>query len=206
MPERLQRPPGPEPHFLIGNFPLGSHDPLVLLSSWARQFGDIFYYRAGWIRVYFLNHPTLIEDVLVNQHQNFIKDRVLRNSRWFFGEGLLTSEGVQWLRQRRLIQPAFHRERVNAYASTITGYAEEMLATWEDGGELDIHKEMMYLTVRVVGKVLFNVEVGEDTRRIARALNVLMQQGTGGKMVLPAFVRFLPLPAVLQVRRAVREL
>jgi len=206
MPERLQRPPGPEPHFLIGNFPLGTHDPLVLLSGWARQFGDIFYYRAGWIRVFFLNHPTLIEDVLVNQHQNFIKDRVLRNSRWFFGEGLLTSEGVQWLRQRRLIQPAFHRERVNAYASTITGYAEEMLATWEDGSELDIHQEMMYLTVRVVGKVLFNVEVGEDTRRIARALNVLMQQGTGGKMVLPAFVRFLPLPAVLQVRRAVREL
>src|SRR5712692_1021647 len=76
------RPPGPEPHFLIGNFPLGSRDPLGLLATWAHQFGDIFYYRAGWIHVYFLNHPDHIESVLLTHHQNFVKDRVIRNSRW----------------------------------------------------------------------------------------------------------------------------
>ena len=58
------RPPGPKPHFLIGNFPLGRRDPLGVLTAWAREYGDIFYYRAGWIRVYFLNHPDYIESVL----------------------------------------------------------------------------------------------------------------------------------------------
>jgi len=72
------RPPGPEPHFLIGNFPLGSRDPLGLLATWAHQFGDIFYYRAGWIHVYFLNHPDHVESVLLTHHQNFVKDRVIR--------------------------------------------------------------------------------------------------------------------------------
>src|SRR2546422_11130122 len=98
MPNRsITRPPGPEPHFLIGNFPLGSPDPLAVFSGWAREFGDIFYYRAGWIHVYFLNSPELIESVLVTNQQNFRKDRVIQNSRWFLGQGLLTSEGSEWL-------------------------------------------------------------------------------------------------------------
>ena len=200
------RPPGPKPHFLIGNFPLGSRDPLGVLTAWAREYGDIFYYRAGWIRVYFLNHPDYIESVLVNQHQNFMKDQVIRNSRWLFGNGLLTSEGSDWLRQRRLSQPAFHRERIASYAKTMTSYTEEMLTTWKDGEARDIHQEMMRLTVRIVAKVLFSAEVAEETDEVAASLNVLMQQGSGGRMVLPAFFRYFPLPAMARVRRAARLL
>ncbi len=200
------RPPGPKPHFLIGNFPLGSRDPLAVLTLWARQFGDIFYYRAGWIDVFFLNHPDYIESVLMTNHRNFIKDRVMRNSRWFFGDGLLTSEGAQWMRQRRLSQPAFHRERIATYARTMTDYAEEMVGFWKECETRDIHQEMMRLTVKIVVKVLFNVAVTEECEKVSTALNVLMQQGTGGKMVLPAFIRYLPVPAVLRVRRAVRQL
>ena len=200
------RPPGPKPHFLIGNFPLGSRDPLAVLTLWARQFGDIFYYRAGWINVFFLNHPDYIESVLVTNHRNFIKDRVMRNSRWFFGDGLLTSEGAQWMRQRRLSQPAFHRERIATYARTMTDYAEEMVGAWKQRETRDIHQEMMRLTVRIVVKVLFNVAVTEECEQVSTALNLLMQQGTGGKMILPAFIRYLPIPAVLRVRHAVRQL
>src|SRR3989442_12151860 len=119
------RPPGPEPPFLIGNFPLGSRDPLGLLATWARQFGDIFYYRAGGIHVYFLNHPDHVESVLLTHPQNFVKDRVIRNSRCLFGEGLLTSEGAHWLRQRRLSQPAFDRDRIASSAGRVTPYADE---------------------------------------------------------------------------------
>jgi len=191
---------------LIGNFPLGSRDPLAVLTTWARKFGDIFYYRAGWVDVFFLNHPDYIESVLVTNHKNFIKDRVMRNSRWFFGDGLLTSEGAQWMRQRRLSQPAFHRERIAAYTRTMTDYAEEMMGLWKDGETCDIHQEMMRLTVKIVVKVLFNVAVTAEGEKVTAALNVLMQQGTGGKMVLPAFIRYLPVPAVLRVRRAVRQL
>src|SRR5437870_13119766 len=88
---RITRPPGPEPHFLIGNFPLGRPDPLAVFTGWAREFGDIFYYRAGWIHVYFLNSPELIASVLVTTQQNFWNDRVFRDNRWSLGLGLLPS-------------------------------------------------------------------------------------------------------------------
>jgi cytochrome P450 len=200
------RPPGPPPRFLVGNFPLFSHDPLAVFTRWAREFGDIFYYRAGWINVYFLNHPDLIEAVLVSQSQHFAKDKVIQNSRWFLGEGLLTSEGPEWRRQRRLCQPAFHRQRLASYGQTMTAYAEEMLATWRDGDVRDVHQEMMQLTMRIVAKVLFGVEVKQDTERVAGALNVLMRHTSGGRMILPPALRHLPFPALLRVKRAVREI
>jgi cytochrome P450 len=201
-----RRPPGPAPRFLIGNFPLFSSDPLAVFTRWAREFGDIFYYRAGWIQVYFLNHPDLIESVLVTQSQNFAKDKVIQNSRWFLGAGLLTSEGPEWRRQRRLCQPAFHRERLAGYGQTMAAYAEEMLATWQDHEIRDIHQEMMQLTMRIVAKVLFSVEVKGDTESVAGALNVLMRHSSGGRMILPPVLRHLPLPALIRVKQAVTEL
>jgi cytochrome P450 len=156
--------------------------------------------------VYFLNHPSLIESVLVSQSQNFAKDKVIRNSRWFLGEGLLTSEGSGWLRQRRLCQPAFHRERMSSYGRTMSGYTEEMLTTWENAEVRDIHQEMMQLTMRIVAKVLFSVEVKEDTERVAGALNVLLRHTSGGRMILPPIMRHVPVPAMIRVKRAVREL
>jgi len=200
------RPPGPPPHFLIGNFPLASPDPLAIFTRWAREFGDIFYYRAGWVHVYFLNHPDLIESALVTQQQNFRKDRVIQNSRWFLGDGLLTSEGPGWMRQRRLSQPAFNRERLASYAQTMSECTNETLAGWNDGEIRDIHQEMMQLTLRIVARVLFSVEVKEETERVSRALNVLMKHTSGARMILPPFVRYLPIPALARVRRAVREL
>ena len=203
---RITRPPGPEPHFLIGNFPLGRPDPLAVFTGWAREFGDIFYYRAGWIHVYFLNSPELIESVLVTNQQNFRKDRVIQNSRWFLGQGLLTSEGSEWLRQRRLCQPAFHRERLALYARIINGCAEEMLDSWKDGESRDVHQEMMQLTLRVVAKVLFSVDVKNESKEVAAALNLLMKHSSGARMLLPPWVRYLPLPFLIRVRRAVRQL
>ena len=200
---RIRRPPGPKPRFLVGNFPLGRPDPLAVFSGWAREFGDIFYYRAGWIHVYFLNSPELIESVLVTNQQNFRKDRVIQNSRWFLGQGLLTSEGGEWLRQRRLSQPAFHRERL---ARIINACAEEMLDSWKDGENRDVHQEMMQLTLRVVAKVLFSVDVKNESKEVAAALNLLMKHSSGARMLLPPWVRYLPLPFLIRVRRAVRQL
>jgi cytochrome P450 len=202
----MRRPPGPPPRFLIGNLPLFNADPLAIYTRWAREFGDIFYYRAAWMDVYFLNHPSLIESVLVSQSQNFAKDKVIQNSRWFLGEGLLTNEGSGWLRQRRLCQPAFHRDRMASYGHTMAAYTEEMLATWQNAEVRDIHQEMMQLTMRIVAKVLFSVEVKEDTERVAAALNVLMRHTSGGRMILPPILRHVPVPALMRVKRAVREL
>ena len=204
--QAVSRPSGPKPHFLIGNFPLASPDPLAIFARWAREYGDIFYYRAGWIHVYFLNHPDLIESVLVNQAQNFQKDRVIQNSRWFLGDGLLTSEGASWRRQRRLTQPAFHRQRLQAYAESILSSADQVLSSWKDGETCDLHQDMMQLTLRIVAKVLFGVDVQSETARVAQSLNLLMKHTSGARMILPPAVRHLPLPFLIRVRQAVRRL
>jgi cytochrome P450 len=201
----ITRPPGPKPHLLIGNIPLASRDPLSLFLRWAREFGDLFYYRAAWLHVYFLNHPDLIDFVLVRNSQAFQKDRVLRQSRWFFGEGLLTSEGDFWLRQRRLSQPAFHRERVASYARIMTDYAAKLVAGWQSGEIRNVHQEMMQLTLGIVVRALFNVEA-EQTARISAAVNALMHNATGIRMLLPPVGRYLPLPTMIAVRRAVQHL
>lgn len=189
--------------------PLASRDPLALFSKWAAEFGDIFYYRAAWIHVYFLNHPDLIEAVLVRNYQNFLKDHVVRKSRWFFGEGLLTNEGESWLRQRRLSQPAFHRERIASYARTMTAYTSRMLDRWESGIEaatpFDVHQEMMQLTLRIVVRALFNVEA-EQIGAISKAMNILMRNSSGVRMLLPPVARYLPTPAMIEFRRSVRQL
>jgi cytochrome P450 len=199
------RPPGPKPHFLIGNMPLASRDPLAVFTGWAGEFGDIFYYRAGWIHVYFVNRPDLIEFVLVRNHQNFLKDRVIQNSRWFFGEGLLTSEGERWKRQRRLSQPAFHRDRITLYATIMTNYAEQMLSLWQDGTVIDAHQEMMRLTLRIVVRALFDVEA-DETQEISRSLNVMMRNSTGVRLLLPPLFRLLPVPRMFEFRQAVSKL
>jgi cytochrome P450 len=201
----MLRPPGPKPHFLIGNMPLASRDPLSVFEKWAREYGDIFYYRAIWIHVYFLNHPDLIESVLVRNYQNFLKDHVIRKSRWFFGDGLLTNEGESWLRQRRLAQPAFHRERIAAYAKIMTGYADEMLSSWNAGDSRDVHQEMMQLTLKIVVRALFNVE-SQGIGQISAAMNVLMRNSVGIRLLLPPAARFLPTPAMIEFRRSVRQL
>lgn len=206
----MLRPPGPKPHFLIGNMPLAARDPLGVFSNWAAEFGDIFYYRAAWIHVYFLNHPDLIEAVLVRNYQNFLKDHVIRKSRWFFGDGLLTNEGESWLRQRRLSQPAFHRERVSSYARIMTEYTRQVLDAWETKFEktavpFDIHQEMMRLTLRIVVRALFDVET-EEIGAISNAMNILMRNTTGLRMLLPPVARYLPTPAMIEFRRSVRQL
>ena len=201
----MQRPPGPKPRFPVGNMPLASPDPLAVFRKWASEYGEIFYYRAAWLHVYFLNHPDLIEGVLVRNYQNFLKDRVIRKSRWFFGDGLLTNEGESWLRQRRLSQPAFHRERIASYAKIMTDHAEQLLAAWSDGETRDIHQEMMQLTLRIVVRALFNVEA-EEIGKISSAMNILMRNSTGIRMLIPPLFRHLPTPAMIEFRRAIRQL
>src|SRR5213079_3289280 len=97
-------PPGPKAHFLLGNLPEYRRDPLSFLSMCARDYGDVVLIRVAHLKAYILNHPDYIEEVLVTKNRSFIKDRTLRRRpfRLFFGNGLLTSEGDQWLRERRL--------------------------------------------------------------------------------------------------------
>jgi cytochrome P450 len=95
---------------------------------------------------------------------------------------------------------------MSSYGNTMSAFTEEMLAHWQDGEVRDIHQEMMQLTMRIVAKVLFGVEVKADTESVAGALNVLMRHTSGGRMILPPIMRHVPVPAMIRVKRAVREL
>ena len=96
MSTRRTLPPGPKGNLLAGSFPLAARDPLALYTEWSREFGDIFYYRSGFRRIYFLNHPDLVEQLLVTQAQKFKKDWVLRNARWLFGKPLPRRENSRF--------------------------------------------------------------------------------------------------------------
>jgi cytochrome P450 len=198
-------PPGPPGQFLIGSFPLGTSKPLQLLAEWARTYGDIFYYRAFTTPVYFLNHPDLVASVLVTHGRDFIKGRGLQVNQRLFGKGLLTSEGNLWLRERRLCQPAFRSERVQGYGELMVDYAERMLARWQPGESRDLCNEMRRLTLEIVAKTLFNVEIGDWVERVVAAAEPIMELNTRGRILVP-FMRYLPTPLNLRYRRAVRGL
>ncbi len=200
------RPPGPKSRGIIGNFPMGSGDPLGLFTRWSREFGDIFHYRVLNRHIYFLNHPDLIKDVLVTYHQNFIKGEAVRFNRRIFGDGLVANEGASWAQQRRIIQPAFHRESIQSYANTMVAYTERMLEAWHDGETHDIHQDMMRLTLEIVAMALFSVEIASDGDRVSLALNTLMELTSGARMLLPARLRLVPTPGNVRYIRAIRQL
>lgn len=199
-------PPGPENRGIIGNFPMRSKDPLGVFRGWAERYGDMFYYRVLHRRIFFLNHPDLVKRVLVTEPQNFTKGDALRNNRRIFGNGLLTAEGNPWRKQRRLIQPAFHHERIATYGEAMVTHTERMIAAWQDGDARDIHVEMMRLTLEIVAEELFEVELAAERDRFSTAVNTLLELSTGGRMLLPPVLRMVPTRGNVAYYHAARKL
>ena len=185
---------------------MGSKDPLGVFRGWAARYGDMFYYRVLHRKIYFLNHPDLVKHVLVTTPQNFLKGDALRNNRRIFGNGLLTSEGDSWRKQRRLIQPAFHHDRIVVYGEAMVAHAQRMIAGWRDGDARDIYVEMMQVTLEIVTEELFEVEIAADRDRFAAAVNTLLELSSGGRMLLPPLLRLVPTRGNLAYLRAARKL
>jgi cytochrome P450 len=201
----LRRPPGPKPHFLIGNLVMAGASPLATTREWADRYGDIFYYRAGWVHVYYFNHPDFVEYVLVHNPQNFVKGLILRRKlRRVLGEGLLTSDGEHWRRQRRLCQPAFTRDHIVEYSRCMTECAADMLAGWKSGSIVDVQQEMMHLTLHIVMRALFDVETPE-TEKISKSFDTVLRNMVGARLIMPEFLRPL-LPGTRSVNRSMAQL
>src|SRR5829696_10188506 len=154
--------PGPRGLWPVGQMYAFSRDPLTLLAGLAREYGDVARFWGGPRPIYLLSHPDHVRDMLVTHNARFRKGRALQRAKRLLGEGLLTSEGEFWRRQRRLAQPAFHRQRISSYAETMVEYAEKTSARWRDGETFDVAGEMMRLTLAVVGKTLFDADVESD--------------------------------------------
>src|SRR5882724_12609059 len=153
-------PPGPKGNPILGVMSEFNRDTLGFIER-CRDYGDVVRMRFLYLTVHFIYNPAHIEYVLSTNARNFIKSRSLRSP--FFqrlvGNGLLTSEGEEWKRQRRLAQPAFHRQRISSYGDVMVEYARRLISTWSDGDTRDIHQDMMRLTLEIVVRTLFNADV-----------------------------------------------
>lgn len=200
------RPPGPHSRWPGVNFLALRRDMLAFLQRAATEHGDIVYFKMGPQEVYFLNHPDYIKDVLVTHQQDFIKGRALQRSKRLLGEGLLTSEGSFHRRQRRLAQPAFHRQRIASYADAMTDYAERMADSWRDREQLDIAQEMMRLTLAIVGKTLFGAGVEDEAEEIGEAFTVIVHLFNAMLFPFSEVLEKLPLPQNRRFEKAKRRL
>jgi cytochrome P450 len=201
-------PRGPRGGRLLGNMRAFNGDSLGFIERCAREFGDVVPTRFLYVPALFLFHPDHVEYVLATGSKNFIKAATLRSP--FFhrlvGRGLVTSEGDFWRRQRRLAQPAFHRDRVEAYARTMVAHAERMLSDWRDGRALDAHEEMVLLTQSVVAQTLFSADVSGEARGIGEALSEIVRPFASQATLKWILDNRLPTPAHLRFNRNVRKI
>ena len=199
-------PPGPKRSPLTSIVYFPGRDPLAFFSRLASRYGDLVHLYVAREHLYLVNHPAHVRDILVTHSRSFKKGRGLEGAKRLLGEGLLTSEGQTHLRQRRLIQPAFHRDRLVAYASIMTAHAARLRDRWTDGATIDVAQDMMRLTLGIVGRTLFGTDVEAQAPEVGRALTAVMQ--TFWMTTLPFFDRLesLPIPALARGRRARAEL
>lgn len=200
-------PPGPGGRFPTGNLLDYTRDHLGFLTRCAREYGDVVGLRFVNVPVYLLSHPDHIEYVLVKNNRNFIKSRGERVSLGFLGGGLLTSEGSFWRCQRRLAQPAFHRERISFYGEVMVKSTERMAVGWRDGEARDVHRDMMRLTLEIVARTLFGVPLKPaEFEEVGGALAVIAERFTGWGGVFFQVPEKVPTPGNLRFKRALRQL
>jgi cytochrome P450 len=187
-------PPGPRRGFPGRFLFTRQRDPLKFFTNLVRKYGDLVYVPLGGMQLYVVTHPDDIEDVLVTNARKFGKGRALQRSKRLLGEGLLTSEGALHLRQRRLMQPAFHRQRIAGYGETMVRRADAAAVEWQDGDTIDVASAMAQLTLTIVGDTLLGVDVSAQTGDARGALAAAVDMFN--LSLLPGFklIQRLPLP------------
>jgi cytochrome P450 len=191
-------PPGPRGLQTLHTVLNFRRDPLQTLFGLTQRYGDICAYRYGPFPVVLANHPSAVNRVLVENHPNYGKQRspFYQMLKWILGEGLVTSDGDFWKRQRRLAQPSFQRKRLDAMAPMMVSCTQQLLENWRRGeGRLDAAAEMMSLTLRIIGLAIFSQEIGHTRDDVGHAFEELQKQ------MGERFQSLLPLPPVLPLDR-----
>ena len=148
-----------------------------VLDAIAGTYPRIAHVRLAGEHVYFLNHPDPVRELFVSQGRFTVKGRALQRSKALLGEGLLTSEGELWRRQRRLVQPAFHADRIGGYVDQMVASADEhALARWADGQRIDLAADMAVLTLTIVGRALFGSDLRAEAGEVGDALAEMVRQ------------------------------
>src|SRR5215475_8215034 len=202
------RPPGPKGTPIMGVMREFNRDSLGFIERAQRDYGDIVWMRFLYVPALFLYHPNEIEYVLSSNARNFRKAMSLRSN--FFqrlvGNGLLTSEGEEWKRQRRLSSPAFHRHRIATYADTMVDYTQRLTANWRTGQTLDMHREMMRLTLEIVVRCLFSADVSNDVDHVGNTLKELVKPFASQATLKWILNNRLPTPEHIRFHRLARKI
>ena len=201
----ISRPPSQRASLIGGHLRAFWRDRTGFLTKQAKL-GDVTFLKMGPQPVYVINHPDHVRDLFVVNAHKFVKGRALQRAKVLLGEGLLTNEREAHLRQRRMIQPSFHRLRIAEYARSMVDYADKTAANWHDGETLDIDQEMMHLTLQIVGKTLFSAEVGEDANEIGAAMTTLVEMFNFLLLPFSEYLENLPIPHAIRFKRARKTL
>ncbi|HYP51490.1 MAG TPA: cytochrome P450, partial [Pyrinomonadaceae bacterium] len=208
--ENLPEPPMPEGHWFFGNIKPVIKHPLNYYYQVRKEFGNVVKMRALFgMQWYLVTSPEGTERILQTNQANYRKPALVRKALGLVtGNGLVVSEGDFWRRQRRLMQPAFHRQRLFALGETMITQTERMLARWEKtfartGEAFDITGEMTDLTVRIAAQTLFSSDLSEaESERFARAMRAGFEY-VGYRLLHPlAIPEFVPTPRNLRFKKA----
>lgn len=198
-------PPTVKADLFGGHFRSFRKDPTGFLTMLSKL-GDVSAFRMGKIPAFFVNHPELLRDLLVTNHAKFFKGRALQRAKGLLGEGLLTSEQEFHLRQRRMIQPAFHRAKINEYARVMIALGERMSGEWRAGEVRDVDREMMRLTLWIVGRTLFSANVEDAASEVGRAMSTIISMFNFMLLPFSEVLEKLPLPPIRKLKKARKTL
>jgi cytochrome P450 len=184
-------------------------DPIRTFLDAADRYGDFVHLKAGPYHGFLLSEPADIKHVLQDNARNYHKSPLYDRLRDELGNGLLTSEDSFWLRQRRLAQPAFHRQRIMAMADAMVACTGQMLERWDavalHGETIDVVAEMMGLTQSIIVRTMFSTDLGATAEIVNRTWPIINRR-IGETFWSTKLETSLPLPANRRFWRASREL
>lgn len=199
-PPAFQPVPGPKKRGF--GIPKGAQrDPTGFVSTLARDYGDVANFQVGPLNLYLLSDPELIRDLLITNSRFFVKGEALQRAKRMLGEGLLTSEGEFHLKQRRLLQPVFLKNRIENYAAAMGRHAYKTATWWQDGQTIDITREMSRLTLAVVGETLFSADVEGEAQELGAALDKSLELFELLNSPLAPLIELLPFGPALTFKK-----
>lgn len=197
-----KKSPSPKGNFLLGSALVFRNDPLNFLIKTAEEFPSFTQFRFAHLPMTLLSHPETVKHVLQTNNKNYQKGIEYEHLKPVLGEGLLTSEGDFWLRQRRLAQPAFHRDKIAHFAGQMVTCTEGILKGWENKEMVDVHSEMMHLALDIVGRTLLSTNVLDEANEVEKALEISIEESYHRVQALMNLPLWVPVPRHLRYNKS----
>jgi cytochrome P450 len=201
--------PGPGRIEMLADIPELRRDMLAYCAQAIERYGDIVQLRIGPVRAFIVNDPDAAHRVLVDRNKDYVRTYSARAVSRILGKGLITSSGDLWRRQRRIIQPIFHSQVINGLVDSIASAVDSMLNTWslrEPSRAFDMHEEMMRLTLLVIGRTLFSIEIDDRNSDIGKAFSDANAHADYYAKKFFLFPAWVPTPRNVAIRQTLRKL